>query len=96
MTKSNPFYKLKLDPEEQAIEDALEKGEYRSIDNLEKEKIKLSKAAKYTLSKNKNINLRLPEKTIIKLKAIAARDGLPYQTLASSVLHKFANRLTLS
>jgi len=92
MKKNNPFHNLQLDPEEQAIEAALERGEYVSVPNLEKEKQKLIQAANYTLNKTKNINIRLPEKTILKLKAIAVEDGLPYQTLASSVLHKFASR----
>jgi len=37
-------------------------------------------------------NPKLPEKTLLKLKAIAARDGLPYQTLAASAIHRFVLR----
>lgn len=51
----------------------------------------LQEAARNTLNKTKNINLRLSEKVVVKLKAKAAKEGIPYQTLASSVLHKFAN-----
>ncbi|NCN82345.1 MAG: antitoxin [Candidatus Pacebacteria bacterium] len=92
MNKTNPFYNLQLDPEEQAIEDALERGEYVSVKNLAEEKKKLAQVAKNTLGKAKNINIRVSEKTVLKLKAIAIQEGLPYQTLASSVLHKFANQ----
>ena len=35
--------------------------------------------------------LRLQERDITRLKGMAARKGLPYQTLISSVLHQFAN-----
>lgn len=43
------------------------------------------------LKKNKNINIRLQEATLNKLKAKAAEEGLPYQTLIGSVLHKYVN-----
>lgn len=92
MNKTNPFYNLQLDPEEQALEAALERGEFVSVKNLVDEKKKLAQVANNTLGKAKNINIRVSEKTILKLKAIATLEGLPYQTLASSVLHKFANR----
>jgi predicted DNA binding CopG/RHH family protein len=49
------------------------------------------KIAKNTLGKTKNINIRLPEKILAKLKAKAAMEGIPYQTLASSLLHKYAS-----
>lgn len=88
---TNPFYNLQLDPEELALEKELERGDYISVDHVEKEKLQLAQAARYTLSKTKNINIRLSEKAILKLKAIAAEQGLPYQTLAASVLHKFTN-----
>ncbi|MDA1079849.1 MAG: antitoxin [bacterium] len=92
MTKTNPFHNLQLDPEEQAIEDSLERGEYKSVENLAAEKNKLAQIAKNTLGKAKNINIRVSEKTVLKLKALAVQEGLPYQTLASSVLHKFVNQ----
>jgi len=61
------------------------------VPNLARFKKLLQKYADNTLEKTKNINLRLPQKTILKLKAKAVAEGIPYQTLASSVLHKFAN-----
>lgn len=39
----------------------------------------------------KPVTLRLQERDITKLKSMAARKGLPYQTLVASVLHQFAN-----
>lgn len=39
--------------------------------------------------KNKNINIRLSQETLAELKRRSAKEGLPYQTLISSVLHKF-------
>lgn len=80
-----------LDEEEQAILEAYEKGELRSVPNVEQVKRELISAAKNTLKKTKNINLRVSEKTLMKLKAKAAHEGIPYQTLASSILHKYSN-----
>lgn len=82
---------LNLDPEEQEIENALKKRALKPIKNLGAVKNKLQKAASFTLSKTRNINIRLSEKALLKLKAAAASQGLPYQTLASSVLYRFAN-----
>jgi predicted DNA binding CopG/RHH family protein len=47
--------------------------------------------ARTTLKKNCKINIRLPENDLIALKQRAARDGIPYQTLIGSILHKYAS-----
>ena len=46
--------------------------------------------AKNTLKKNKNISIRISGQTLLHLQLRAAREGLPYQTLIGSVLHKYA------
>ena len=79
-----------LDEEEKEIERAFEAGQLKPLKNQAKWRKVLMEAARNTLAKNANINLRLSQKTLIKLKAKAAAYGLPYQTLASSVLHRFA------
>lgn len=81
-----------LDPEEEEILKAFEEGKLVKVKNFDKEKKMLVEAARNTLNKTKNINLRLSEKVVAKLKAKAAKVGIPYQTLASSVLHQFANK----
>lgn len=82
---------FELDDEEKQILEAFEKGEFVSVDNLEEEKEKLKKIAQATLNKTKNINIRLSEKSLLKIKAKAVHEGIPYQTLVTSVLHKYAN-----
>lgn len=85
-----------LDAEEQeeleAIESAAENGTLRSVPGLEESKKLLQQYAKNTLNKTKNINIRLSERDLHRLKAKAAHEGLPYQTLASSILHKAASQ----
>lgn len=80
-----------LDKEEQELLDSVERGEWKPVKNLAKVKKELMLAARNTLNKTRNINIRLSERDVHKLKAKAVRDGLPYQTLASSVLHRLAN-----
>ena len=77
-----------LDPEEQELSDSLENEEWVSVDNLEEEKAKLRSAASALSSKTRNINIRLSAGDLYKLKAKALREGMPYQTLVASILHK--------
>ncbi len=48
----------------------------------------LAKAMKNTLAKRKTVNLRLTERDLLNFKIKAAEEGMPYQTLMASVLHK--------
>lgn len=77
-----------LDKYEQEIEDAFNKGKLRSIKNFAQEKKKLEQAAKFTLSKTKNINIRVSERDLYKAKSKAAELGIPYQTFVSSLIHQ--------
>ncbi len=75
------------DDEREAIE-ALRRGEYVSAPDLPARKKALKQAAEYTL-KRKPVTLRLLENDILHLKVQAIQDGLPYQTLLSSIIHKY-------
>lgn len=77
-----------LTPEEQELHDIAERGELISIPDLEKQKAEMVASAKKANSKTRNVNLRLSERTMFKLKSKAAEEGIPYQTLAASILHK--------
>ena len=48
-------------------------------------------AAKATLRKDKRVNIRMTERDLIHFQKTAMHEGLPYQTLISSVLHKYIN-----
>jgi len=77
-----------LTKEEQKLLDEVERGEWVSVPNFEEEKKRFREIARNTLNKTKNINIRLSERDLMRLKRKAAEEGLPYQTLASSILHK--------
>lgn len=80
------------DEEKQILED-YDKGEFVSVlKDAPAEKQRYESYARNTLNKNRNINLRLSERDVQRLKSKAAHKGLPYQTLAASVLHQYANR----
>ena len=81
-----------IDENEQKILDAVEDAEFESVPGLKKRKEVLKSYAKNSLNKTLNINIRLSERDVYKLKAKAAKEGLPYQTLAASILHKSASR----
>lgn len=87
----NPFKNLILDEEEKEIEKAVESGRVRSIPNLKREIKRYQKAAKYTLDKTKNINIRISERDLLQLKAKSIEEGIPYQTLAGSIIHKYTS-----
>ncbi len=86
----NPFKDLVLDPEEAQIERAIEAGRVRLVPIPKREMKRYQAYAKYTLDKTKNINIRLSVGTLQALRAKAIAEGLPYQTLAASILHKYA------
>lgn len=77
-----------LSEEERVELEAIENGEFVEVPNFAEEKAKAEFAAKATLNKTRNINIRLSERDLYKLKAKAVEEGIPYQTLASSILHK--------
>lgn len=79
-----------LDPEEREILRAYEEGRLRRASSWSRDVGKLESAARETLRKDKRINIRLPSHDLVEIKRLAAREGVPYQTLISSILHKYA------
>lgn len=93
MTKKLHEFDYSLDDEERELLEAVEKEGIKSVSDVS-DKMKLAReAALNTISqKRRAITIRLPERDLFRLKAQALRDGLPYQTLISSVLHKYIER----
>jgi predicted DNA binding CopG/RHH family protein len=80
---------LKLDEEEFRILRDFERGEFKSIQHFRDEKRQLEAAARRTLQKDKRINIRLSSRDLQKIQKRAVKEGIPYQTLIASTLHKF-------
>jgi len=81
-----------LDKEEQEILEAYERGEYVPVEDFELAKREAEIAARNTMNKTRNINIRLTERDLYKLKSKAVEEGIPYQTLAASILHKTVSK----
>ena len=81
----------KLSAEEKAIIEYVESNRATSIDNVENEKNRYTQIARAQMSKKKAISIRLLESDIERIKAKSLSQGLPYQTLISSLIHQYAN-----
>lgn len=96
MKKSRKSARKRLDSDENDLLSSFEKGEWETVANVKKEKSRARKTAAKTLRKDVRINIRLSGSDVMNIKQIAAYEGLPYQTLIASVLHKYAaGHLTL-
>jgi len=77
-----------LDAEEQQIEGDLDAGLYVSRKDMAKRIAEHKDAAKNTMKK-KPITVRVQNQDLLRLKLLATKQGLPYQTLVSSILHRY-------
>lgn len=77
-----------LDLEELEILESLKDKGFKSTKNAKKDKKKAVSIAKEMLSKNANVNIRLSQIDLLKVKAKALSEGVPYQTFLSSTIHK--------
>jgi predicted DNA binding CopG/RHH family protein len=80
---------MKLEKEEKDLLEAFERGRIKSVPNVKSEMSRYREYAKAHFQKNKRVNIRIAESDLVLLQKKAVLDGLPYQTLMSSVLHKF-------
>lgn len=90
MKRNKKTNAIQLDNEEKVLLSSFENDEWKSVKNLKKEKLSARKTATKTLHKDVRINIRLASSDISAIKQMAAYEGLPYQTLIASVLHKYA------
>jgi len=82
---------VKLTPEEQSLLGSVERGERRRMPDFPQESARCRETARATLRKDKRVNIRMSERDLVRLQKTAAQEGLPYQTLISSILHKYIN-----
>ena len=86
--------KEQLNPEEREILDQYDRGELRQVPNVEAEIEAAHRAARNTFNKSRRVNLRVTERDFNLAHYRAREEGIPYQTLLSSVIHKYlAGRL---
>ena len=89
--KKNNF----IDDEEQKLIESLENDDWKSTEKIESWKSILSQAATNTMAKDHRMNIRITKNDLDGIKIKAAEEGIPYQTLVASIIHKYVTgRLT--
>ena len=74
---------------DQRLLESYEAGQFVSAAPSKAELKKFRDAARATLVKDRRVNIRLSSPVLMDIQSRAAEEGLPYQTLIASVLHKF-------
>lgn len=80
-----------LSATDQTIEFSVDGGEWKRIPDYKKETARYQDAARATMRKDKRVNIRMSERDFVHFQKTAMHEGLPYQTLISSILHKYIN-----
>jgi predicted DNA binding CopG/RHH family protein len=83
--------KKNVNNEEKDILDSFEQDQWRPAKNRKREINKLQQYARNTLQKDKRINIRMSSKDLDRVRVIATQQGIPYQTLISSIIHKYVS-----
>ena len=82
---------MKLDETERAVLDSVERGEWRSSKRAKRERSRYARYAAATFRKDRRLNIRISSKDLEAIQKRAIEEGLPYQTLIASLLHKYAS-----
>jgi len=83
--------KLKLEQDELELLASYEQDEWKSAKTVKEQIEKYRVYARATFKKDKRVNIRISSKDLMNLQKRAIREGVPYQTLIASVLHKYAS-----
>ena len=83
--------KIKFDEEELEILEAWEAGALRPVGDMAAQGKTHRAAAQATFKKDQRLNIRISSRDLKNLQARALEEGIPYQTFAASVLHKFVS-----
>ena len=82
---------MKRDTDEKDILESVERGEWRSVKGGKRARNRYARYARATFRKDRRLNIRISSKDLEAIQKRALEEGLPYQTLISSLLHKLAS-----
>lgn len=82
--------RIRLDKEEAALATSFERGEWKAVPNARQDIARHRQYARNTLRKDRRVNIRISSKDLEELQTIALQEGIPYQTLMGSILHRYA------
>jgi len=78
-----------LNNEEKLLIESIEKDQWKSTNELDSWKKLLSQTATNTLTKDQRMNIRITKNDLDGIKLKALEEGIPYQTLVASIIHKY-------
>lgn len=81
--------KIRLDREEAELLDSYEAGEWRTVEGWGDEAGRYREYARATFRKDRRVNIRISSRDLEGIQKRALEEGIPYQTLIASVLHKY-------
>ena len=81
----------KLDADEKELVESVERGEWKSAAGGMRKRTLYARSAKATFRKDRRLNIRISTEDLEAIQKRALAEGLPYQTLISSLLHKYAS-----
>jgi predicted DNA binding CopG/RHH family protein len=79
----------KLNPEESELNASYESNQWKPVEGVQSEKGRYQAYAKATFRKDRRVNIRISSKDLLEIQKRAIEEGIPYQTLMASVLHKY-------
>jgi predicted DNA binding CopG/RHH family protein len=82
-------FNVELNEEERELLESYERGEWVPVPDMEAQIDKYQEAAKAFFRKDRRVNIRITNRDLLGLQEIAQEEGIPYQTLMSSILHKY-------
>jgi predicted DNA binding CopG/RHH family protein len=83
--------KTRLDANEAEMLSSYERGEWRSVEDREARAADYVEYARATLRKDQRVNIRITRRDLEGIQKRALAEGIPYQTLIASVLHKYVS-----
>lgn len=82
---------MALDKYERDLLKKYKQGKLKRTEPSDEKRKELQEIARNTLAKDKRVNIRISSKDLRDIQLRAIEEGLPYQTLMASVLHKFVS-----
>lgn len=70
---------------------SVKNGEWRPVKNMKAKIAKYAEYAKETIKKDRRISIRMSKHDLLGIQAKAVEEGIPYQTLITSLIHKYVN-----
>ena len=81
----------KLDARERELLTSVNRGEWKPVARRDRERIRYEGYARAALEKDRRVNIRIASKDLEAIQVRAVEEGLPYQTLIASLLHKYVS-----